>query len=267
MNTLAHQAFSFIAILLLSCGQQVRKNTPPAVSDTVVKAPLPDAIIGERVKGRVEVRDKPGGEVLFALADSTLVTCAADSAGWCAVGLYMPIANTEYGTDSVRKGRKIVVDGRAVGEVLQDMYVTTSSTGKESWAELTGYTQKDHIYPLSIIEGALRGYVDTVSSRSLEAFGRFINSFKMERADELKPYTSYFIYENWMEDPSPLPRVQLIFLENQLVGVVHSRPLTLPHTTDFPLERGFRVLFYNDLRQQAREEFIKAFNSFITSVD
>lgn len=265
MITPIRQALAFVSLLLLSCGQQVRRDTPPAV--TTVKSPLPDSIIGERVRGRVEVRDKPGGNVLFTLADSTLVTCAEDKDGWCAVGLYMSIPAGEYGTDTLRKGRKIVVDGKEVGEVVKDMYVTTSSTGRESWAGLSGYTQHGNIYPFSVIEHALQGYVDTVSGRTLQAFLPFINSFKMERDEELKPYVSYFTYENWIDDPSPLPRVQLVFLEDTLVGVVHSRPLTLRHTTDHQLQRGFRVQFFSDVRQVAKDNFIKKFNDFITSVD
>ncbi|HEY1115964.1 MAG TPA: hypothetical protein VGE66_20520 [Chitinophagaceae bacterium] len=268
MNTFTRPTFAFVtSIFLLSCGQQDSKEAPVVAVDTVVKAPLPDSILGERIKGRAEVRDKPGGDVLFTLADSTLVSCAEDKDGWCAVGLTMAIPASEYGTDTLRKGRKIVVEGKEVGEVLKDMYVTTSSTGKESWAQLAGYTQHANIYPFSVIEQALRGYVDTVSGRTLAAFQPFINSFKMERDEELKPYVAYFTYENWIDDPSPLPRVQLVFLHDTLVGVVHTRPLALRHTTDHQLERGFRVLFFNDVRQVAKDNFIKQFNSFITSVD
>lgn len=267
MITPIRQTLAFISILLLGCGQQVSTHTPTEPVPGPGRAPLPDSILGERVRGRVEVRDRPGGEVLFTLRDSTLVTCAEEKEGWCAVGLYMPIAVEEYGTDTLRKGRKIVVDGREVGEVVKDMYVTTSSTGRESWAEVSGYTQHANIYPFSVIERALQGYVDTVSGRTMQAFQPFINSFGMERDEELKPYVSYFNYENWIDDPSPLPRVQLVFLKDTLVGVVHARPLALPRTTDHKLERGFRVLFFNDVRQVAREGFIKRFNDFITSVD
>lgn len=268
MNFAAHKAFAITASLfLLGCGQQDSREVPVVVEDTIVKAPLPDSIVGERIKGPVEVRDKPGGEAIFTLADSTLVSCAEVKDGWCAVGLTMEIAASEYGTDTLRKGRAIVVGGKKVGEVLKDLYVTTSSTGKESWAQLAGYTQHGNIYPFSVIEHALQGYVDTVSGRTLQAFQPFINSFKLEQDEELKPYVSYFTYETWIDDPSPLPRVQLVFLKDTLVGVVHTRPLALRHTTDHQLERDFRVLFFSDVRQQAKDNFIKKFNDFITSVD
>jgi hypothetical protein len=49
--------------------------------------------------------------------------------------------------------------------------------------------------------------------------------------------------------------------------VVHSRLLRLPHAADHPLERGFRVLFYDHVSKEVKEQFITRFNSFITSVD
>lgn len=268
MNFPAYKAFALVASLfLLGCGQQDSTEVPVVTEGAVTKAPLPDSIHGERIRGRAEVREKPGGDLLFTLADSTLVTCAEDKDGWCAVGITMEIPTGEYGADTLRKGRKIVVDGREVGEVLNDMYVTTSSTGRESWAQLVGYTQKENIYPFSVIENALQGYVDTVSGRTVQAFLPFINSFKMEKDEELKPYVSYFTYENWIDDPSPMPRVQLVFLEDTLVGVVHSRLFTLRNTTDHQLQRGFWVLFFSDVRKVTKEGFIRRFNDFITSVD
>lgn len=259
-------ALSFI-VLVTGCGQQSDQEMPATAAGKPVQKGLPDSILGERVKGPVEVRDKPGGEVLFTLADSTLVSCAEEQGGWSAVGLYMQIPLDEYGTDTIRKGRKIVLGGKEVGEVLKDTYVTTSSTGRESWAELTGYVPKDRVYPFAVIEQALAGYMDTVKGRTAEHLEPFIRSFAMEKDEELKPYVSYFTYESWIEDPSPLPRVQLVFHENRLIGVIHSRHLELPHTTEQKLERGFRVLFFDDTPTEVKENFTKQFNRFITSVD
>lgn len=268
MITSIKQVFALFLVLLVSgCGQQGDQQMPATGADQPVQGSLPDSIVGERIKGPVEVRDKPGGEVLFTLTDSTPVTSAEEEDGWLAVGLYMQIPASEHGTDTIRKGRKIVLAGKEVGEVVKDTYVTTSSTGRESWAELTGYVPKDRIYPFSIIEQALAGYLDTVKGRTAEDLQPFIRSFAMEKDEELKPYVSYFTYESWIEDPSPLPRVQLVFHENRLLGVIHSRPLELPRTTEQKLERGFRVLFFNDAPPEVKENFTRQFNRFITSVD
>jgi hypothetical protein len=250
--------------LLAGCGQKVRRDTS---IDQPVPVALPDSILGERVKGRTEVRAEPGGAVLFTLNDSTLVTCGKAGGGWYPVGLQLALPTSAHGTDTLRKGRALIVSGKAVGVVARDLYVSLSSTGKESWTELTGYVPKDRIYPFSVIEEALAGYMDTVKGRTVEALQPFITSFALEPFGELKPYDTYFTYESWIEDPSPLPRVQLVFFDNRLIGVVHSRPLEISHAADHQLERGFRVLFFEETPKEVKEDFTKQFNHFITSVD
>lgn len=226
-----------------------------------------DSIIGERISGPANIRDTINGKILFTLNDSTLVTCTRQKDGWYEVGLQMEIPNSEYGEDTLRKGRKIVVGGKVVGEVLSDMYVSTSTTGKESWAELTGYTYKDNIYPRTIIEKVLVDYTAAARDRSLETFQPFIRSFALEEDRRLDSFVTFFNYENWIDDPSPLMRIQLVFRDNKLIGVVHSRPLKLPGTKHYTLDRGFRVAFFRDTPRSSRESFIKLLNRFLNSVD
>lgn len=252
---------------LAGCGQKVRGDNSADRVKRPVPGSIPASILGERVRGPVEVLEKPGGALLFTLADSTLVTCAAPEGGWCAVGLYMDLPPGQYGTDTLRRGRKIMVKGIAAGAIVNDLPVTPSTAGPERWAELTGYVPADRIYPFSVIETTLKRYMDTVRGRTVEALQPFIRSFGMEEDEALTPYLTYFTYESWINDPSPLPRVQLVFLNNKLIGVVHSRPLRLHRTAGHVLERGFRVLFFDDVPKDVKEDFIRRFNGFITSVD
>ncbi|HEY1112426.1 MAG TPA: hypothetical protein VGE66_02660, partial [Chitinophagaceae bacterium] len=223
--------------------------------------------IGERIKGPAQVRDTVNGAVLFTLYDSTLVSSGAPQGGWAAIGLHMPIPLEDYGTDTLRRGRKIMLEGKVVGEVLRDMYTSTSSSGQGGWAELTGYIPQDQIYPSTIIENVLIRYADRVPDRSLQAYQPFINSFQLEEHDAFAPFVTYFNHENWVDDPSPLLRIQLVFENNKLIGVVHSRPLSLPGTTDHKLERGLTASFFNDTPKETRDNFIRLFNAFITSAD
>lgn len=268
MKSLLKQTFCFIVLsFLLSCGQEHKPDIPVHKELTSKTIDIADSIIGERINGPANIRDKVNGEILFSLNDSTLVTCTEQQNGWYAVGLSMEIPNSDFDNDTLRKGRKIIVDGKVAGEVLKDMYVSTSTDNRKSWADLTGFTHKDNIYPYSIIENALISYMSKVSDRSIEAFQPFIRSFQMEKDEGLKPFITFFNYENWIDDSSPLLRVQLIFQENRLVGIVHSRHLELPSTVDYRLERGFRMAFFNDTPKGTKERFIKQFNQFINSVD
>lgn len=224
-------------------------------------------VIAERINGPANIRDKANGKIIFTLNDSTLVTATEARDGWHNIGITAESNIKDVNYDTLKAGAKIIVEGKVVGEVMTDIYAPKSSDGKLAWAELTGYTHKDNIYAYSVIENALTEYIRTLRDRNIDGFRPFIKSFAMEDYDELNPYLMYFNYENWIDDPSPMPRVILVFHEKKLIGVAHSRDLELPDTVKDTLERGFKVMFYKDIPEAVRSDFKKKFNNFITQVD
>jgi uncharacterized protein (UPF0297 family) len=185
---------------------------------------------------------------------------------WYAVGLFMDIPNNEYNIDTLRKGRKIILEGKVVGEILKDIYVSTATNDKNTWAQLIGYTYKDNIYAYSIIEESLKEYLKKSPGGTIQVFQSFIDNFKMDKSD-YSHFITYFNHENWIDDPSPLLRLGLVFEADKLIGIVHSRQLALTRTTDYKLDRGFEVAFYNDANKKSVADFIKTFNHFINTVD
>jgi hypothetical protein len=235
-------------------------NSSNTVSDSVYQ------IITERINGPANIRMHVNGPVAFSLNDSTAVTCTELENGWFHIGVVIELMDSEYGLDTLKAGKDIIIDGRIRGKILADIPVTTQRTNSGTWAELTGFTHKDNIYPWSVIEHALSEYLAIHPDRSLDSLMPFIKSFGLE-ADTLYHYNSYFNYENWIDDPSALYRLNLLFDSEKLVGIIHSRPLDFPGSTDYKLERGFRARFYNDADKQKRESFFSYFNQMINSVD
>jgi len=269
--------FSIITCALLAgCGPSVTVNNTsdttqaPVTTEKKKKVVLPAGpIIGERINGPANIRSAPNGEVLFSLDDYTLVTCTEAANGWYQVGLTADLPNDAqaFSSDTLHKGREIIVDGKVAGKVLKDMAVSTGTNTKRTWAELTGYTYKDNLYPQTIIENVLPAYLDSVKEHTLKSMQPFISNFRLEKNDLLPSFVTYLNYENWIEDPSPLMRLQLVFFKDKLVGVVHSRPLVLHQAADTRLERGFNVAFFDDTPKDIRKKFTDDFNDFIVGVD
>lgn len=231
---------------------------------TKTKAPKP--IIGERIDGPANIRDQINGQLLFSLNDHTLVNCTPLKKDWYQIGLLMDIDAGQSGMLDLSEGQKIRVDGQEVGEIKSDMTVYTGTDGERSWAELIGYTHKDNIKPASVIETALADYMKTVGNqRSVAQLQNFIQQFQLEKNDQFEGYTIYYNYENWIEDPSPMWRIGLVFQKDRLVSILHARPLKIAGTTDHKFNRGFDCLTYNDL-DNARE-IVKMFRQFVNSVD
>jgi hypothetical protein len=90
----------------------------------------------------------------------------------------------------------------------------------------------------------------------------------MEADSELlKPYALFYTYESGIDDPSPSYRLALVCQGNQLIGVLHSRPLDIAGTRPRRLQRGFAINFLPGIDDYLKEDFCKKFNAFIVSVD
>lgn len=270
----------FILFALAACSNRTgeKKNTTTEVkiasvvdsqeipADQAQREDTTEPIIGERIDGPANVRDAINGKVLFTLNDNVLVSCTPLEKDWYSVGLLMEIDAEELDAKKVRKGRKIIIDGQEAGEIKMDMTAPAWKDDKAAWAELIGYTHKDNIKAATIIENALAEYAEMAgNNRTIEVFENFIQNFELEKADQFQGYTIYYNYENWIEDPSPMWRIGLVFRKGRLVSILHSRPLDIDEATNHKLDRAFDCLVYDDVEQS--EEIIEMFNGFVNSVD
>lgn len=236
-------------------------STPESPKSIAEEVPTPtvEPIVAERIDGPANIRDTINGKVLFTLYDGALVSnCSTLENDWYRVGVFADIDTSEIRMDSMVTGRKIIVDGKEVGEVVAAHEISTSYGGVRAWAELIGYTHKNNIAPSTIIEPALEKEMrDLQGERTLEAWVPFIQRFALERDKDFLGYDIYFNYENSLDDPSPGFRIGLVFDSEKLVALIHSRSLVLPGTHDNDLNGAFDLLTCTD--------FSKA-NTFIADV-
>lgn len=245
-------------------------NKEPLKTDSVENpdnnTPSFEPIIGERIDGPANIRDTINGKLLFTLYDNTLVTCTPVQNDWYVIGLTMDIDTSEYEINELKKGRKIIVDGEEIGEILSDFTVSTGTNYKMTWAELVGYTHKDNIKPNVIIESVLPDYItEAGNDRTIKSLEPLIENFELAKDDQFDGYTVYYNYENWIDDPSPMWRIGLTFRDDRLIAILHSRPIDVEGTTDHKLDRGFGCLTFNDIENA--DDIINMFNRFVNSVD
>ena len=247
---------------MIGCTNKTGSNHQEA--DSTSSSP----IIGERIKSTADVRDTINGKILFTLNETTLVTCTPLENNWYLIGVMMDLDSNEFNIDSIKAGREIFVDGKEVGVIRNNTPASTSENGEGVWSMLYGYVPKENIDSNTIIENALKKKSETwLASRSFNNLQSFINNFQLERDSQLSPFITYYNYENWIDDPSPLFRIQLVFLDDKLIAIVHSRKINLNNTDDSPLDRDFHVAFFADTKKEVRDSFIAKFNQLINSVD
>lgn len=269
-----------LAVLLASCNltdkhskynneenPHISTKIPAPAKKNTAKTTAIAPILGERISGNAIIRSSPGGEPILSLEDYIPLRCAQLKKDWYPVSVDFDITPQEYSKPLFRKGRKIKVNGVAAGVLERDIKLPVATNGEKMWATVNGYTEKKNIRGGSIIETAFASYLKQHSGRSTADMQSFIHNFGLEEEKTLKPYILYFNYESGIDDPSPLYRLALVFQGQQLIGVLHSRPLQIDGSSARRLQRGFTVNYLSGIDNSLKEDFAQKFNKFILAVD
>ncbi len=264
--------FVFCAIVLVACDNKSGSKYNRALDSTQFNTPKKNnassnPIVGERINGSATVRSKPDGTPIASILDYVPVRCASIRKGWFPVNIDFEITADEYRQPLFHKGRKLVVNGIPAGTLLTDIKLPVSTNGDKMWATIDGFTEQKSIRQGTIIEVAAVNFLHQHKDYSLASLQPFIHNFQLEADSTLSPYALFYNYESGIDDPSPSYRLALVCQGSQLIGVLHSRPLTIEGTSPRRLQRGFAVNFLPGIDGFLKEDFCKKFNSFIVSVD
>lgn len=252
-------AYLIFLVSILSCGN---KKTEPSESKET------ELIIGERIDGPANVRNKPNGDILFELYDNALVEVSTKPEnGWYQVLVYSDINDNEFKMDSILIGRPIILDKDTIGKVLKSHNVNTGRGGDFAYAMLYGYLHQKNIKPETVIE--------TVFKKNLSEKGRdfadwegFIETFKLDKnAVDYDEFESFYNYENALEDPSPGFRIVLLFNKQNLLGLIHSREMNIENSYTHKLNWAYYVTFFEDYPEDRQTKFVNYMNKWIQGVD
>ncbi|ASZ14374.1 hypothetical protein KTO58_01995 [Chitinophaga pendula] len=270
---------AYLSLLLLTAACQTSDNKTPKHKNAPAVTPktpatthdthaLPAVIKGERIDGPANIRSSATGPVLFSLDDNVLVECTNAQKGWYQVGLNVDLSKNEAANQLIKAGSILKVKGKPVGKALKNLKAYAASSNEGTFATIDGFTQVNNIKSASIIETALTSFLTREHSRTFAATQPFIKQFALEKEQQqFAPFTIYFNYENAIDDPSPLYRLALVFRNNMLLGIVHTRPINIKEATVNRLDRGFEVSWLPGSDKKQQNEFAKAFNLFINAVD
>ena len=244
-----------IGFNLFSCLSESKKDETNSNQETTTTSI--ENTVGERIDGPANVRDTINGKIIFKLYDNVLVESTPEENDWNVIGIMPSNPKSDYNENLLKKGVKILVDDQVIGETLHNVEVIMG---------LSGYTHKNNIRQNTIIENALKSHlISTNYSRKIEGFKSFIADFNLEKDEQFEGLVVYYKYENWIDDPSPMMRIGLVFENDKLISILHSRSLIIKETTDHKLDYAFDCLTYNDVSNT--ENIVKRFNHFVNSVD
>lgn len=264
--------YIIILISILSCNsKKTNEKKLDKIEDKRTEVSEPkesQLIIGERIDGPANIRNKPNGDILFELNDNALVEVSSKPENdWYEVLVYADIDYNEFGMDSILKDRPIIVNNDTIGKVTKTHYVSTGQGGNFAYAMLYGFTHKNNIKPETVIETIFKKNL-TDNGRYFSSWKRFIETFKLDNdAVGYEAFESFYNYENSIEDPSPGFRIVLLFKKQRLIGLIHSRELQIENTVTHKLNWSYYVTFFDDFAEREQLKFVDYMNEWIQGVD
>jgi len=260
---------SFVIVITLFIGSCNSKNNDKTATTPIRNSITDSIIISERIDGPANIREAINGKLLFTLNDNVAVSANEPQNKWLKVGVFADLTQEQMNSLSISKGSKIFVDGKEVGQATENIQlISTFKSNDGLKGELVGYSSISNIKPTTIPEDAFTTIANNnPSALTITSFKRFLKDFQFNDYDGLLPnFKGYEIDESWIDDPSPLLRLWLLFEGEKLYGVFHSRPLKLNATKTTKVERGFYYSAFRD-DEKINKDIINAFNSFIVQVD
>ena len=261
---------------MVSCKSQHKPNdgakieTSDSASHIITKNNISDTLIkSERIEGPANLRDTVNGKLLYVLNDNTIVSANQVQNNWLQVGVFAQLTKLQMDSLLIKKGSKIYVDGKEVGYAVQDIHLNGAITTKEGFfGELVGYTSIRNIKPYTIPEIALSKILNSKATDiTINDLGGFITNFQLNSFDGLLPDTRGFeVDENWIDDPSPLLRLWLIFKNDELIGIFHSRKLEVIGRNSVHVDRAFLFTSFSN-NPKMNLDLISSFDNYIKQVD
>lgn len=225
----------------------------------------------EKIDGPANIRTEPKGELRFSLNDQIEVECTEIKNDWYEILVTIKLTEEQYNSNPLifKKGTKLFdMQGNEIGETLTDLRVGSKMTaggapGIPKWyaSELYGYTYKSNIRPESIVEPVLVDIIKANKSNlKLDVFKSHMTKFKYYDGLGIPDYDhlkTFMIYENAIDDPSPLDRIRLVFENNNLIAIIHSRDLVLPDFKTYEIARGRKLTIIKQFGDKERTDFIE----------
>lgn len=225
-------------------------------------------IPGERIDGPANMRSEPNGTLLFELENDVVVDVAnfQKDSNWYRVGLFFQLTDEQVEKAHLSEGDLLYsVQGVQIGTAKADLYPLMMNEDNLGYIE--GTTHIGNIIPDSFIERQLEGEIAD-SGRPKNLLWNFCEKYGFEATDQFEGYDSYFYYENFATDPSPGFRILLLFQDDLLQGIYHSRPLEIPGGQRHEIPYfGNHVTFFDNVPTEQQLNFVAYMYEWLQGVD
>jgi hypothetical protein len=237
----------------------------------------------ERINGPANVRFDPGKEIVLSLNDSVEVDCTELRDNWYEILIIVKVSEIYFENQlQIKKGATLFdFNNNPIGVALEDIPSSMASSWKSGGApgnpevfgmNIYGFTFRDNIYESSIPENPLMTLIkNSRHNLTYSTFKKFIEDFNFQNYGLLKDFypnlNEFMIYENGIDDPSPLDRIRFVFEDNSLIAIIHTRELKIEGIEEISIERDRKLTIFKLPKGSSRQEFIEKNNKAYWGID
>lgn len=245
----------YLSLMIFSCSSPSLQKEKP-VQDSI-KSAL------EKIDGPANIRESINGKLMFTMSDGFEVECGNKNNNWFQVGTFIPITEDQdrNGIDS----GYVLIDSISQHSITFHSKTNLWMSGGDStqrYGFIAGYTHQKNIKPESIVEKDLEKLLQSNSKITLNEFSEHLLKFGYQSTewpmDGYKHLKHQMIYGSWMEDPSPIDRVRLMFENDVLIAILHEREISMEGKKSYPIFRNLELLVIKEFKKAELEKFIQA---------
>ena len=218
----------------------------------------------EIIDGPANIRETINGKPRFSLENGVEVECEDDINGWHVIGFTAKVPE-DLKDWVLPKGFELYsYDGKYIGKTLA---LVEFSAMDGDCAILTGYTYKSNIVESSKIESKVGKLITPNEIMNLSDFEEHIKKYNYQDDNQFDWGMTYIYYETWISDPSPGARIRLIFENNILIGIIHTRDIKIDGYQDYDMKWGWSLLTNLDNNDSRITTIVDGYKFFLSQVD
>ena len=225
-----------IIIIMLGCRQQKSQENSIDVN-----------IIGERTEGSVDLLNERS-KIIAVLKDNVLIETDSLSKGRKEICIQIRLTEKQERESKIEPNQELIsLDGKIVGKT-KDTVELFMVSNKEGY--IFAYINANKLKKNSIPELVLKELVSE-GQITLKELKPYLSSFNFEQNKNNTKFKEYFIYESTVVDVSARDRISLLFNDSEeLIGIIHSRPLLIKNKRSYPLIRGHSFTSIANLKEE-----------------
>jgi len=237
----------------------------------------------EILKDTCYVYDSIGGNALFSIyAGTQIESVPTDNPEWNELAVTVAISPQEASSNEIEEGKNLTNQEK---ETIGQVYKTQSfwdkdKNGSSPLGILRGFIKRSDINAKSILENIIKERCASAQNQTMSGMEEIVSKydfvyyqldslltnldFYTEEYKDLSDIEEYILEDSWLSDPGA-DRLSLLFLQEQLIAIVHKRPLEIANTKRINLPGGREMIILPQLNETIADKLIKFKTEFYTS--